>query len=181
MKTVFFFVSLFVCDQNLSLFRVLRICYQKNVFIRTLQWNKNTWSDFRTSQWRVWHTPCSLSLSSFFCACSAFHYAFWLLPGHSSKPSNLVLKIYATMTLVKTNKTFTVVSKTLEVCLTDNGQLKIPTESLSRVIMQNRCWMSNRTHSHNSTLSHNKNVMKNCIIFSRYGWVITEHLEFRNV
>jgi len=51
----------------------------------------------------------------------------------------------------------TIVSKTLEVCLTDYSQLKLPTESLSRVIMQNRCWMSNRTHAHapthNSTLA----------------------------
>lgn len=74
-------------------------------------------------------------------------------------------KICATMTTVNTNRAFTINSKALEECLTDYSHLKLPTESLTRVIMQNRCGISNYTHAqmhpHSKqwhSLAHNKNA-----------------------
>lgn len=49
------------------------------------------------------------------------------------------------MTTVNTNKTFTVVSKALEDCLTNYSQLKLPTESLSHNAKQ--MW-DKQTHTH---------------------------------
>lgn len=123
----------------------------------------------------VAHALFSLSLLFLLCFFCFSLYVFWLWLGGIPQNPPFGFKICATMTTVNTNRAFTIISKALEECLTDYSQLKLPTESLTRVIMQNRCGISNYTHaqmhphSHNGTLSHTTRMQKkNSIIYSSH-------------